>query len=331
MINPPIRSGHRMLPFLSLFILFCFTTLWNTVHAAEIAIVKSAALPYYDYAIVGFKAGLPSMTKVKEYNLDGHLTRGRKIGKSLRASPPDLILAVGLKAAIAAKLEIFDTPVVFCMVLNPETHGLPTSNMTGIAVRASPEDQLAALRSVMPNRPRVGVLYDEEQTGAFVRDALTAATHQGLQLVSVAVRHQEDIPRAISRLLTKIDVLWLIQDQVVVSESAIPFFLESSLNAKVPMFTFSSTLVQQGAVGALVLDPWAVGRQAARLSLARLRDAGTSAGIIEAPEHSQWALNVRSAEYFDLRLSPELIRLAGHVFSGSGVMAQKLDSSDLLP
>ncbi len=320
-----------MLPFLSLFILFCFTTLWNTVHAAEIAIVKSAALPYYDHAILGFKAGLPSMTKVKEYNLDGHLTQGRNIGRSLRASPPDLVLAVGLKAAIAAKLEIFDTPVVFCMVLNPEAHGLPTSNMSGIAVRASPGAQLAALRSVMPNRQRVGVLYEEDQTGAFVREALTAAGQQGLQLVSVAVRRPEDIPHAVRGLLPKIDVLWLIQDQVVVSESAIPFFLESTLSAKVPMFTFSSTLVQQGAVGALVLDPWAVGQQAARISLVRLKDADASAGLIEAPEHPQWALNVRSAEYFNLTLSPELIRFAGHVFSGSGAMAQKPNSSDLLP
>jgi putative tryptophan/tyrosine transport system substrate-binding protein len=320
-----------MLPFSSLLVLFCFTTLWSTVHAAEIAIVKSAALPYYDHAIVGFKAGLPSLTKVKEYNLDGQLTRGREIGKSLRASPPDLILAVGLKAAISAKLEIFDTPVVFCMVLNPEAHGLPTSNMTGIAVRTSPEAQLAALRSIMPHRPRVGVLYDEDQTGAFVREALTAAVQQGLQLVSVAVRRQEDIPGAVRGLLPEIDVLWLIQDQVVVSESSIPFYLESSLNAKVPIFTFSSTLVQQGAVGALVLDPWAVGQQAARLSLARLRDAGTSVGIIEAPEHSQWALNLKSAEGLDMTLSPELIRLAGHLFSGEGPRARNLDPSDLIP
>ena len=320
-----------MLPFLFLLILFCSTTLGSIVHAAEIAIVKSAALPYYDQAIVGFKAGLPPMTKVKEYNLGSQLTRGREVGKSLRASPPDLILAVGLKAAIAAKLEIFDQPVVFCMVLNPEAHGLPTSNMTGIAVRAPPEDQLAALRSLMPNRPRVGVLYDEEQTGDFVRDAIDVASQQGLELVSVAVHGQEDIPPAVSRLLQKIDVLWLIQDQVVVSESAVPFFLESSLKAKVPIFTFSSALVQQGAVGALVLDPWAVGQQAARLSLARLLHAGTSAGTIEAPEHSQWALNVKSAGRFGIALSPERIRLAGQVFSGEGPRAQTLDPSNLIP
>lgn len=312
-------------------LLLSFTTLWNKVEAAEIAIIKSADLPYYDQAILGFKAGLPPLTNVNEYNLDGQLTRGREIGKSLRASPPDLVFTVGLKAALSAKLEIFDTPVVFCMVLNPEAYDLPTSNMTGIAVRAPADSQLAALRSLMPDRQRVGVLYGEDQTGAFIRDARKAASRQGLDLISVSVRDQEDVPHAIRGLLPKIDVLWLIQDQVIVSESAIPVFLESSLRAKVPIFTFSSTLVQQGAVGALVLDPWAVGQQAARLSLTRLKDAGVSAGSLETPEHWQWALNLRSAEHFNIALSLDQIRLAGHVFGGSGPIARKPERSDLTP
>ncbi|MBX3302463.1 MAG: hypothetical protein KF693_09630 [Nitrospira sp.] len=320
-----------MLLLSSLLVLLSFTTFENTVDAAEIAIVKSADLPYYDHAIVGFKAGLPPMTKVKEYNLDGQLTRGREIGRSLRASPPDLVLAVGLKAALSAKLEIFDTPVVFCMVLNPDAYDLPTSNMTGIAVRAPPETQLAALRSLMPDRQRVGVLYGEDHTGTFIRDAYKAAGKQGLDLISIEIRRREDVPHAVRGLLPKINVLWLIQDQVVVSESSIPVFLESSLRARVPIFTFSSTLVQQGAVGALVLDPWAVGQQAARLSLTRLKDVGALAGTMEAPERSQWALNLKSAEDLNMTLNPELIRSAGHVFSGSGPIARKLESSDLTP
>jgi putative tryptophan/tyrosine transport system substrate-binding protein len=320
-----------MLRLSALLILLSLTTIWNRVDAAEIAIVKSTDLPYYDHAIAGFKAGLPAMTKVKEYNLNGQLTRGREIGKSLRASPPDLVLAVGLKAALSAKLEIFDTPVVFCMVLNPEAYDLPTSNMTGVAVRAPPEAQLAALRSLIPNRKRVGVLYSEDQAGDFIREASKAAREQGLDLISVSIRHQEDVPHAVRGMLPKIDVLWLIQDQVVVSESAIPVFLESSLNARVPIFTFSSTLVQQGAVGALVSDPWAAGQQAARLSLSRLKDAGTLAGAMEAPERSQWALNLRSAEHFNIALSPEQIRLAGHVFGRPGPLARKVESSALIP
>lgn len=320
-----------MLLISALFSLLSFTTLWTRVEAAEIAIVKSADLRYYDDAIMGFKAGLPPMTKVKEYNMEGQLARGREIGKSLRASPPDLIFAVGLKAAISAKLEIFDTPVVFCMVLNPDAYDLPASNMTGIAVRTPPEAQLAALRSLMPNRKRIGVLYGEDQTGAAVREAISVATQQGLELVSVAVHRQEDVPHALRGLLPKIDALWLIQDQVVVSESAIPIILESSLRARVPIFTFSSTLVQQGALGALILDPWAVGQQAARLSLTRLKDTGALAGTMVAPEHSQWALNLKSAEHFNIRLNPELIRLAGQVFNGSGPIAHTFDSSALIP
>ena len=307
------------------------TSLSGIAGAAEIAVLKSAGLPYYEQAVVGFKAGIPATTSVKEYNLNGQLAEGRQIAKSLRASPPDLIFAVGLKAAMAAKLEVFDQPVVFCMVLNPEAHGLPAPNMTGIAVRPPAETQLAALRSAIPNRNRVGVLYDEEQSGDFIRQAHRAAKQQGLELLAIAVHRQEEIPNAVRALLPKIDALWLIQDQTVVSESAIPFFLESTLDAKVPLFTFSSTLVQQGALGALVLDPWAVGQQAAHVALARLSGQHASTGLLHAPERSQLALNVNSAEHLGLVLPPELIRLAGHLVRGPGVLAQKPGDSNLFP
>jgi len=311
--------------------LFLFTSLSGIAGAAEIALLKSSGLPYYEQAVVGFKAGIPATTSVKEYNLNGQLAEGRQIAKSLRASPPDLIFAVGLKAALAAKLEIFDQPVVFCMVLNPEAHGLPTSNMTGIAVRLPAETQLAALRSAIPNRNRVGVLYDEDQSGDFIRQAHRAAKQHGLDLLAVAVHRQEEIPNAVRVLLPKIDALWLIQDQTVVSESAIPFFLESTLDAKVPLFTFSSTLVQQGALGALVLDPWTVGRQAAHIAFARLSGQHASTGLLQNPEYSQLALNLNSAEHLGLVLPAELIRTASHLFRGPGALAQQSGHSDLIP
>lgn len=320
-----------MPPMFFVFVLFLLTSLSGIVGAAEIAILKSAGLPYYEQAIVGFKAGIPATTSVKEYALNGQLAEGRQIAKFLRASPPDLIFAVGLKAAMAVKLEIFDTPVVFCMVLNPEPHGLPASNMTGIAVRPPAETQLAALRSAIPNRNRVGVLYDEEHSGDFIRQAHRAAKQQGLELLAVAVHRQEEIPHAVRALLPKIDALWLIQDQTVVSESAIPFFLESTLDAKVPLFTFSSALVQQGALGALVLNPWTVGQQAAHIVIARLSGQHSSTGLLQTPEHPQLVLNLSSAEHLGLVLPPELIRSAGHLVGGPGALAQRPGHSDLIP
>ncbi len=301
------------------------------VGAGEIAILKSSDLSYYEQAVLGFRAGLPSTMKVREYNLRGQLEQGRDIARSLRASPPDLVLAVGLKAAMATKLEIFDTPVVFCMVLNPETYGLSASNMTGIAVRIPAESQLSALRSMLPDRTRIGVLYDEDQNGAFVRESRHVAKRHGVELITVPISKQEEIPDALRALLPKIDVFWLIQDQLVVSEAAIPFFLDSTLAAKVPLFTFSSTLVQQGAIGALVVDPWAVGQQAARASLPRLNERGPVGAHLEPPDHPQLALNLNAAEYLGVTLNAELIRLAGRVFSGHGPVARQSAPSDLIP
>jgi len=310
---------------------FLFASLSRIAGATEIAILTSANLPYYDQAVVGFKAGLPAATSTKEYHLNGQLEEGRHIAKSLRAAPPDLIFAVGLKAAVAAKLEIFDTPVVFCMVLNPEAHGLPAQNMTGIAVRPTPDTQLAALRAAIPNRHRIGVLYDDQHSGDFIRQAHQAAKQQGLELLAVAIRRQDEIPNTVRALLPKINVLWLIQDQTVVSESAIPFFLESTLDARIPLFTFSLTLVQQGALGALVLDPWTVGQQAARMAQSHLNGQQASAGVLQAPERPQLALNANAAEHLGLALSPEQMRLAGHLFSGPGALAKKPGQSDFIP
>lgn len=303
----------------------------SAVSAGEIAILKSSDLPYYEQAVLGFRAGLPLPMQVREYNIGGQFTQGREIGRALRASPPTLVFAVGLKAALAAKLEILDTPVIFCMVLNPESHGLPTSNMTGIAVRTSAATQLTAIRSVMPDRRRIGVLYDEAQSGDFVRQAHRLAKQSGFELVPVAVRSQEDLAPAVRTLFPKIDALWLLQDQTVISESSIPFLVESTIDAKIALFTFSSTLVQQGALGALVVDPWAVGQQAARLARTQLDDPTKPLGALHEPEYPQLALNLNTAEYLGLRFAPDVVRVARHIFSGTGPIARKSDPSDLIP
>jgi putative tryptophan/tyrosine transport system substrate-binding protein len=335
--KPTMRSIlSRLQPTSIVRLCWLLTIAWLTgpipnVGAEEIAILKSSDLSYYEQAVLGFRAGLPPTMKVREYNVGGQLTQGRDIGKALRASPPSLVFAVGLKAAMAAKLEIFDTPVIFCMVLNPESHGLPTANMTGITVRTSPATQLTALRSVLPDRRRIGVVYDDAQSGDFVRDARQIAKQIGVELMPVAIRNQEDLPVAIRSLLPQIDALWLLQDQTVISESSIPLILESSIDAKVPLFTFSSTLVQQGALGALVVNPWAVGQQAARMVRTQLNDPTKSAGLLHEPEHPQLALNLNTAEYLGLALTPDVVRIAGHLFSGPGPVARRSDSSDLIP
>jgi putative tryptophan/tyrosine transport system substrate-binding protein len=328
------KLSHR-LPLFLLFpvlLLNAFLTLTvSPASAAEIAILKSADVAYYNQAVQGFRETLPTKTTITEYNLAGNLMRGREIATSLRAAPPDLVLTIGLKAALAAKLELVDAPVVFCLVLNPESHGLPAANMTGILMRAPPASQLASIQTLAPRSRRIGLLYDPSRSSALIAESERAARKLSLELITVPVESSSDVPGTLRRVLPIIDLFWLLQDQTVITEDSMDFIVQATLQAKVPMFGFSPTLVQQGALGALVINAKDIGRQAGDLATAILKGGSPPQHPPQDPARPQLALNLNSAEYFGLAPSKEVLRLATLLYGGPGAVAQQETTKDPIP
>ncbi|MBH0192936.1 MAG: hypothetical protein HP492_14510, partial [Nitrospira sp.] len=147
----------------------------SPLHAHEVVILKSANIAPYNQAIAGFKSSMPSDTTFTEYDLKGDPQAGRTYAGKIRASGADLVLAVGSKAAIAAKLEIFDIPVVYTMVLHPAKYDLKAPNMMGVSVKPPIGQQLTTMRALMPNLKRIGYLYDPEKTAPLPADAINQA------------------------------------------------------------------------------------------------------------------------------------------------------------
>jgi len=287
----------------------------------EIAVLISSDVPYYQQAVDGFRRVLPSQIRVKDYHLQGSLAKGRQIGETVRAGQPDLVLAVGLKAAQAAHLEIPDIPVIFCLVLDPSSHGLTAPNMTGILMRPSNQEHFKAMQAVLPKVRRIGLLYHPERSGDFVTQARRDAQRLGLTLVASGVREQGDVPVMLRALLPQIDLLWVTQDSAVLTQESIDFLLATSLDAKVPIFTFASSLVQRGALAGLTLNPVDIGEQAGVLAKKILRGKAFSPSMLIPPTRTSLALNLNSAEYFGVQPSREVLRMAG-VLYGPGAMAQ---------
>jgi putative ABC transport system substrate-binding protein len=323
-IDEAISAKRMALPHRFIVLLFPVLLLGSLIltasltHASEVAILTSAEVAYYHQAVQAFRFALPPDTTVTEYHLMGSLARGHEVAAQLRGAPPDLVLAVGLKAALVAKLELPETPTLFCLVLNPESHGLPTSNMTGISMRVAPEAQLSSIRTLAPQAKRIGLLYDPNRSGALVEEAQRAARKLGLAVTAVAVPNGAGVPEALRNLLPKIDLFWLLQDQTVVTQDSLDFILRTTLEAKVPVFGFSPTLVQQGALGALVIDSRDIGRQAGALASALLRDSGQFRQPLQDPLRPQLAVNLKTAEYLGLNPSREVLRLATLLYGGQG-------------
>jgi putative ABC transport system substrate-binding protein len=286
----------------------------SSAHAHEIAILKSSDLAPYNQAIEGFKAVATPGSTYTEYDLQGDLEHGRKLARKIRASEADLVLAVGLKAALAAKLEIIDTPIIFCMVLDPSKAELKAPNMTGILLEVPIDRQLAGIRSVLPSLKRLGVLYDPAKTSALVDESRRQAKSMGLEVSAQPISSARDVPSTLRAILPQVDALWLIPDSTVLTEDSIKFLLVAALEQNVPVVGFSSEFVRSGALLGLSVSYQDVGRQAGFLADKILRGRAPISQAALPPEHVRLTLNLKTAKYLGLSIPQAIVEKADETY-----------------
>ena len=298
---------------LALFCLLAFPTT-DPAGAAEVAILKSADLAAYNQAVAGFKAAMSPSTTFLEYDMQGDVARGQKLARKIRDSDAMLLLAVGVKAALVAKLEIVDIPVVFCMVLDPAKHDLKAPNMTGIRLEIPIERQLRTMRSVLPSMKRIGVLYDPEKTVHLVEEARLLSKSMGLELVVKQVNTEKEVPPALRALLSQVEALWLVPDSTVLTEDSLKFVLGTALDFNVPVIGFSSELVRSGALLGLSVSYEDVGRQAGLLAKKILSDQAQPFTTTFPPERLRLALNLKTARFLGIVIPAEVVDNADELY-----------------
>jgi len=305
------RSTSTLLPWLLL--VFTLALSLAPSHAHEVAILKSANITAYNQAVSSFKSSMPPDTAFIEYDLKGDTHAGRIYAGKIRASGADLVLAVGSKAAIAARLEIFDIPVVYSMVLHPGKYDLTSPNLVGIPAKPAIGPQLETLRTIMPNMKRIGYVFDPDKTSALEADALARARYLGLTFIERQVRTAEQVPAALRELLPKIDALWLISDSTVLTEESFAFLLREAFDRHIPIIGFDPEFSRRGALVSFWIDSTDIGRQAAYVANTLL--AGLSGPPSHIPQPRQrMALNLGTAEYLGIAISPAIQRLADEAY-----------------
>lgn len=282
--------------------------------ASEVVILKSADLTAYNQAVAGFKSAMPPSTTFTEYDMQGDMAHGKKIARKIRASDATLLLAVGVKAALLARLEIVDIPVVFCMVLDPVRHDLKAPNMTGISLDVPIERQFRTMRSVLPPLKRIGVLYDPEKTGNLVEEARPVARAMGFDLIEREVRTEKDVPAVLRAILPKIEAVWLIPDGTVLTEDSLKFVMGTTLDSNVPVIGFSSELVHSGALVGLSVNYGDVGRQAGSLARRVLGEPVRPLTAAFPPERLRLSLNLKTARFLGIVIPPDVVNNADELY-----------------
>ena len=282
----------------------------------RIAVVKSLDLPQYNSAYDGFIKALTSAGHDPAPTILTLPSDGDAAGslRDLVESRPDLILALGTRAARDVSALEKTIPIIYSMVLSAPSSDnqapeLPSqSNLTGASLNIPLNVQLDHIRTLFPTAKKVGIISDPSRTKSVVDSAISIAKHDRIEICVQWVHNESDIPNAVRALTDSIDVLWMIPDQTVITPRSSRFIIFELIKAGVPILGLSSAYVKAGAVVALDCDYEDVGRQSGELAVRILAGQSPSTLSETYPRVFTLALNGKVREHLRLELDEAAIQ-----------------------
>ena len=219
---------------------------------------------------------------------------------------PDLIFVQGDRAAAWVRREIPGIPTVVAMAVDRQT--LERDRYaTGVLLGFSLPTQLHWISAALPAARRVGLLYHTDANRRRLPRLRALATASGIELVAVEVAAPKDLPAALNDLLSRVDVLLGMPDDLVLTPQTAKSILLTSFRKKVPFVGPSPNWTQAGALYSLGWSYRDMGRQCGQQAERLLRGATVASVPLEAPRTAVLSLNLKAAHHMNITI-PDAVR-----------------------
>lgn len=181
-------------------------------------------------------------------------------------SEPDLVIAVGTKAATAMAatslhpvLNVFLSKETFSKLQKDNLKR--TNPFSAIYLDQPVERQVSLIKSALPNASHIGLLYSHPSPE--LRTLHAKATEHKLVLHEQEVSAGNSLPSALQEILKTSDVILALPDTEIYNATTIRNILLAAYRSQVPMIGFSASFVRAGAVCAVYTTPGQFATQAA--------------------------------------------------------------------
>lgn len=284
-----------------------------------IAIVQPRNVAAYQDAMKGFLQALrrdvrPHVNTVVYESPEGLYKTLKQNRRTLNRADIDLIVTVGTSATAKVSREIHDIPVVFSMVLNPESIPGHRDGIVGVSLSIPPEFQLKMIKEVLPNVKTIGIIYEPKKNEKVVKSIAKLARPLQLGIKALAVTSQKDIPEALSQLSKDTDALLGLADNTVYTSRSAEFIIRYTIKEHFPFIGISQSYVKAGALYSLVFDSQDIGRQTAELVERLLAGVPASELQIMTPEKINIAINLRTAEIIGVDIPKKIRQKAAIIY-----------------
>lgn len=296
------------------------------VQAQSVAVTSIVEHPALDAIRDGVKDALTEAGYTEEKGLEwqfqtaqGNTAIATQIARKYVGDKPDVIVAIATPSAQAVVAATKSIPVVYAAVTDPVAAQLVPSfepsgtNVTGVSDSLELERQIELIKRIVPDARKVGMVYNpgEANSVSVVEQLRTLLPTMGMSLVEASAPRTVDVGAAARSLVGKVDVIYTSTDNNVVS--AYESLAKVGNDARIPLIASDTASVERGAIGALGLDYYEIGRQAGRMVIRILK--GESPGQIASETSDTLALhlNAVAARKQGVTLSDELRKSAAHI------------------
>ena len=258
----------------------------------------------------GWQAG--KNLKYQYQSAQGNAATAGQIVRKFIGDKADAIVAIATPSAQAAAAATSSVPIVFSAVTGPVAAKLvkdlkaPGGNVTGVSDRLPLAPQVDLMLKVVPTAKRVGIVYSpgEINSTILIKELKAVLAQRGMTLVSAAAPRTVDVQAATKSLVGKVDLIYSSTDNNVVS--AYETMVRVATDAKLPMIAADTSSIKRGAVAALGMNYYDMGRQAGRIVVRKGEKPGSIA--VEEGRTTMLELNAKAAREQGATLSAALLK-----------------------
>ena len=260
----------------------------------------------------GWQAG--KNLKYQYQSAQGNAATAGQIVRKFIGDKVDAIVAIATPSAQAAAAATTSVPIVFSAVTDPVAAKLvkdmkvPAGNVTGVSDRLPLAPQIDLMLKVVPAAKRVGIVYSpgEVNSTILIKELKAALAQRGMTLVSAAAPRTVDVPAATKSLVGKVDLIYSSTDNNVVS--AYESMVRVAAEAKLPMIAADTSSIKRGAVAALGMNYYDMGRQTGKMVVRILKGEKPGSIAVEEGHVTMLELNAKAAREQGATLSATLLK-----------------------
>lgn len=204
-------------------------------------------------------------------NCQNEMSNIPSIVQNFESNKKDIVVTITTPVTQGAMSLTKTTPVIFAAVTDPieanvvKDLNITDGNITGTSDAVQINQIIELALEIDPSIQTIGFIYNPSETNSVsnLKKLEAICKEMNLKLETTSISSSVDLQTATSVLLTKVDAIFVPNDNTVAE--AMPVLSKLAKNAKVPVFTGADSMVMDGGLATIGIDYVALGKKTAEM------------------------------------------------------------------